>query len=289
MKKIISLAFVFIAITGFAQKTSNKLSFQKGQKLEVVTEANKNSSVELMGQSMETKVNSILTETLDVQDANNTGATVEHKVKHLKFDLTSPMQNQSFDSEKDADSGDMGKLLGKSLKNKYTMTLDPSGKITAVKSNADNPNDKNKDTADMSDLILSQLGMSIGLPRTGEASVFKILPEKEVSVGDSWTDSSSAEGQTKKTTYSVKSITANDIVLDYAEQLDINTKQQIMGMEATIITNDKSTGTITLDKASGLLKQKTIAMEEEGSMEAQGQKIPMKGKTNVTVTIRPAQ
>ena len=288
MKKIISLAFVFVAVTGMAQKANNKLSFQKGQKFEVVTETTKNSSVELMGQSMETKVNSTLTEVLDVQDANNTGATVEHKVKRLKFDLTSPMQNQSFDSEKDAGSGDMGKLLEKSLKNKYTMTLDPSGKITAVKSDDDNPNGKNPDAADMSDLISSQLGMSVGLPKSGEASLFKILPDKEVSVGDSWTDSSSAQGQTRKTTYTVKSITASDIVLDYTEQLDINTKQQIMGMEATIITNDKSTGTITLDKTSGLLKQKTIAMEEEGSMEAQGQKIPMKGKTNVTVSIRPA-
>ena len=288
MKKIISLAFVFAAVTGMAQKANNKLSFQKGQKFEVVTETTKNSSVELMGQSMETKVNSTLTEVLDVQDANNTGATVEHKVKRLKFDLTSPMQNQSFDSEKDAGSGDMGKLLEKSLKNKYTMTLDPSGKITAIKSDDDNPNGKNPDAADMSDLISSQLGMSVGLPKSGEASLFKILPDKEVSVGDSWTDSSSAQGQTRKTTYTVKSITASDIVLDYTEQLDINTKQQIMGMEATIITNDKSTVTITLDKTSGLLKQKTISMEEEGSMEAQGQKIPMKGKTNVTVTIRPA-
>lgn len=289
MKKLFLMASLALAVSGFAQKVNNKLNFQKGQKLEVLVESNKTSSVEVMGQSMETTVNSTVSEVLDVQDANNEGATIEHKVKQIKFDLTNPMQSQSFDSEKDADrNGEIGKMLEKTLKNKYTMTLDPTGKITAVKADDDNSND-NKDAAGMMELMKAQLGLSLGLPKEGEASNFKILPDKEVGVGDTWTDSSSANGQTRKTVYTVKSIADNDIVLDYTEQLNVNTTQQIMGMDATIKTNDQTTGTITLDKATGLLKQKTAVVEEEGTMEAQGQSIPVKGKTNITITVKPAQ
>jgi hypothetical protein len=289
MKKIFLIASLTLATAGFAQKVNNRLTFQKGQKLEVLVETNKNSSIEIMGQTMETKVTSAITEVLDVEDAGKEGATIEHKIKQVKFNLTNPMQSQSFDSEKDADrNGEIGKMLEKSIKNKYTMTVDPTGKITSVKVDDDNPNDKSKDMADMADLLSAQLGLNMGVPTVGDASSFKILPDNQVGVGDTWTDSSSSEGQTKKTTYTVKSITDGEVLLDFTELLNVNTTQQIMGTEATIKTNDKTAGTIILDRATGLLKQKKAIMEEEGTMEAQGQSIPMKGKTEITVTVKPS-
>lgn len=289
MKKIFFLVGIAVATTGFAQKVSNKLSFQKGQKLEVVVETNKTSNIELMGQSMDTKVNSTINELIDVADVSNNGATLEHSIKRMKFDVTNPMgPSQSFDSDKDADrNGEIGKMLAKTLKNKYTVTVDATGKIVAVRSDKDTS--KSED-ADMADLMASQLGMNSPNPKVGEASSFKILPDKAVGQGDSWTDSSSSEGQTRKTTYTVKSITDKEIILDYNELVSINTTQQIMGaVEATIKTTDKTTGTVTLDKATGLLKQKTGVMQEEGTMEAQGQTIPMKGTTNITMTVSPAK
>lgn len=289
MKKFFLVAGIAVASTGFAQKVNNKLSFQKGQKLEVVVETNKTSNIELMGQSMDTKMNSTINELIDVADVNNSGATLEHSIKRMKFDVTNPMgPSQSYDSDKDADrNGEIGKMLEKTLKSKYTVTIDPMGKIVAVKSDKDTS--KSED-ADMADLMASQLGMNSTNPKVGEASSFKILPDKAVGVGDTWMDSSAAEGQTRKTTYTVKNITDKDIVLDYNEVININTTQQLMGaMEATIKTTDKTTGTITLDRATGLLKQKTGVMQEEGTMEAQGQTIPMKGTTNISMTVSPAK
>lgn len=289
MKKFFLLAAIAIGSTGFAQKVNNKLSFQKGQKLEVVVETNKTSNIELMGQSMDTKMNSTVNELIDVADVNNTGATLQHSIKRMKFDVTNPMgPSQSFDSDKDADrNGEIGKMLEKTLNGKYTVTIDGTGKIVAVQSAKDSGK---SEEADMADLMASQLGMNSANPKVGEASTFKILPDKAVGQGDTWTDSSSSQGQTRKTTYTVKSITDKDIVLDYNEVININTTQQLMGaMEATIKSTDKTTGSITIDRATGLLKQKTGVMQEEGTMEAQGQTIPMKGTTNITVTVSPAK
>ena len=289
MKKIFFITGVAMATAGFAQKVNNKLSFQKGQKLEAVVQTEKTSTIELMGQSMDTKATSTINEVWDVQNADKNGATIQHTIKRMQFEASNPMgQSQSFDSDKEADrNGEIGKLLQKNLKTTYTITVDGAGKIISVQS--DDTASKNKNGADMGDLVSAQLGMNMLIPKTGDASAFKILPDKEVGIGDTWTDSSSTEGQKRTTSYTVKSITDKDIILDYTEQLNINTTQQIMpGMDAKIIATDKSTGAITLDRATGLLKQKTATMEEEGSMEAQGQTIPMKGKTKITMTVKPA-
>ena len=132
MKKIILFFVLGLSIQSFAQNA--KLNFQKGQKLEMTLESKKASSIELMGQAMESTVNSTVTTSYDVKDVNANGAVLEHKVKRLVFTAEGMGQKQSFDSEKEDDrNGELGKILEKSIKNKYTLTLDPSGKIINVK------------------------------------------------------------------------------------------------------------------------------------------------------------
>src|SRR5688572_29854985 len=101
MKKILLVLSVFLSLSVMAQNTGNKIKFQKGQKLEVVTETKKNAVAEFMGQSMETKANSIFTESFDIEDANENGATIEYKVKRLQVDFTIMGNEGSFDSEKE--------------------------------------------------------------------------------------------------------------------------------------------------------------------------------------------
>ena len=142
MKQFFLVAAVAISVTGFSQKINNKLLFQKGQKLEMVSKVNSVVSMEMMGQSMDTKIDATITRSFDVEDVANGAATIEHKMKRMQMSFESPMAgSQSFDSDKEADmKGDGGKAMEKALKNKYSMTVDAGGKITAVKSDDDNPN-----------------------------------------------------------------------------------------------------------------------------------------------------
>jgi hypothetical protein len=289
MKQVLSFALMALALNVSAQKINNKLTFQKGQKLELTTQIDKTANQELMGQSMESKVTATMTQVYDVQDATATGTTIEHKVKRLVFDANAMGQSQSFDSEKEGDlNGEMGKVLGKSIKNKYSMTLDPSGKITAVKSDDDNPNAKDDTNAGMVALLTSQLGLPLNVPKAGDVSLFKFLPSNEVSQGQSWVDSSSGNGMNTKMNYTVNTITNDEINLDYIGDSKLKTTQAIMGMDATINTTSKSTGKITLDRKTGLLKKKTAVITSEGTIEAGGQSIPSKEKTTITITVKPA-
>ena len=287
MKKILLIASLAVSVNSFAQNVSGKLNFQKGQKLEIVTETKKTTTMELMGQSMESTVNSTVTQVFDVTDANADSATIEHKIKRLVFAAEGMGNSQSFDSEKEADrKSEMGKIMEKNLKNNYKMTVDAYGKVISVKADANPSGTKNVQADAMAELASSKLGISIGLPKSGDASIFKILPSKQISQGDTWTDTASSKGQKRTTVYKVSGITATDILLDYTEAININTTQQIMGTDASIKSDDKVTGKITLDKATGLLKQKTATIDSTATMEAQGMSIPSTGKTTITITVK---
>jgi hypothetical protein len=290
MKKTLLVAFIAISVNSYSQKVTGKLNFPKNQKFEMVTETNKSATMELMGQSMESTVNSTMTEVFDITGTDGSGASIEHKVKHLVFTANGMGNSQSFDSEKEDDrKGEMGKIMEKSLKNKYTMSVDAFGKVTSIKLDDDNPNGKQDQKTDaMAELASTQLGLKLGLPKPGDASIFKILPDKEIAVGDSWTDSSSGNGQKRTTVYTVKSITDKEVTLDYTEDININTTQEIMGTQASMKSDDKVTGQIIIDKATGLLKQRTATMNTNATMEAQGMSIPSTGKTTITVTLKPA-
>ncbi|MGZ3979178.1 MAG: hypothetical protein ACXVKT_17060, partial [Flavisolibacter sp.] len=84
MKKILFMAAFGVSVTGFAQ-VNGKINFPKGQKIEMTTETKKTATTELMGQSMESTLNSSVTEVFDVVDVTAGGATIGHTVKHLVF------------------------------------------------------------------------------------------------------------------------------------------------------------------------------------------------------------
>jgi hypothetical protein len=180
----------------------------------------------------------------------------------------------------------LGKLFEKGLKNKYRMTVDGFGKITVVKADDNNPNTKKDEQDAMMAMLSAQFGFTAGLPKEGDASMFKFLPAKEITKGDSWIDSSSTEGQKKKTIYTVRSITDNDVVLDIAEEAITDATKQLMGSEAKVNTISKSTGLIMLDRATGLLKQKIYTIDLKGTIDAQGMSIPLTDKTTITVTVK---
>lgn len=280
------LLFAVIALSTSAVAQNNKISFTKGDKLELVTEVKKAMTQDVMGQTIESTVNSTITQTLDVEDVNATGATIEQKIKRILLNAEAMGQQQNFDSDKEGDrSGDIGKSMEKSLKNKYTMVIDGSGKIVSIKVDDDNPNASDKEDQ-LAQMLTAQMGFNFGVPKAGDKSVFALLPDKKLGKGDNWLDSASMEGVKRKTTYTVKDITDAEVILDFTEEVATATTQQMMGMDATINLKDKSTGTVVIDKKSGLFKQRTSNTTSEGTVEVQGMSIPMSGKTTIITSLK---
>lgn len=289
MKQVLFVLLFTISITAFSQKVSKQLNFPKGQKLEMVTEVKSVMAQEMMGQSMEFNINAVVTRMFDIEDVTPAGAVIEHKVKRMQFNFDGMGQSQSFDSEKEADmKGEMGKIVEKSIKNKYTMTVDQSGKITTVIADDDNPNQPAaKEDADMMGNMMSQFSSGMDIPKIGDVSDLSILPNREVGKGESWIDSLTKDKDEKgKITYTLSDITDNELLIDFTEEKSLVKTQETQGMEITISTKDRTTGKIVLDKKSGLLKQSNSTTNSEGTVEVMGQSMPMTTKVSKTVTVK---
>lgn len=282
MKKIFLPLMIAVSLSGFAQKASNKLSFQKGQKLEITTNMNVTTEM-MMG---ETTGNTITTEVYEIKDVAATGTTLEKSTKNMKFNMSLMGQEKSFDSDKPEDlKGDMGEPLKKILDTKVEFTVDESGKITAVKEEATKKK-KEDNGANMMTMFLSQMNPSAAAPKVGNASQFKFLPDYEVGKGDTWVDSSAVNGNAFKTVYTVKDITAGEVLLDFNGEGKIATTQEMMGMTMEIKGTVKSNGTVTLDKATGLLKQKTATTHTDTSTSVSGQDIASTSKMTAVTTVK---
>jgi hypothetical protein len=287
MKKIFLFAFLAVSAATFAQTVPNKLSFQKGQKFEVYTQLNRSSSQELMGQNMESSVTSAITASYDINDVVKEEATIESKIRRIKFDMSMMGREENFDSDnKDDLNSDMGKMIGKALDSKYTLTINPQGVVTNVKEDESAKKDKADPAAGMMGMMMGGMNTG-GAPKVGDPSLFKILPDKAVAKGESWTEDTKDASGTRKTTYTVTDITATEVLLNFVEESTLETKQEIMGNEAAISVKAKSNGTITLDKASGILKQKTFVTNSKENISAGGMTIPSTSKMTTTITVKP--
>lgn len=289
MKSFFLLGAVVLSSTLFAQKVPNKLAFQKGQKFEVITVVDNVNSMEMMGQSMDMKMNMTTTRTLDIGEVSKDIATIESKVKRMQFSFEGMGKTESFDSEKEEDmKGEGGKMAEKGLKNKYTMKVDGSGKILEVKADDDNPN-KN-DSVQQDDMMggaLQGVMEGFNLPKAGDRLELGILPSQAVSKGSTWTDTTSAnKDEKRKASYTVADVTDSEVLIDFTEEVSAKTMKENMGMEINIDRKDKSSGKITLDRKTGFLKQQVVTIKSEATAEMMGQTMPVNSTTTKTITVK---
>lgn len=285
MKKFFLLGAIGLALSGTAQKSGSVLTFPKGQKLEMTAQTKAVITQEVMGQPMDMNVNSTIVRSFDIEDVNNGTARIEHKIKRLQFDFDAMGQAQTFDSDKAEDmKSEIGRSLEKSIKNKYSMTVDPTGTIVSIKADDDNPNPKTK-SEDMVANMMGQFAEGLEIPKKGDIVSLKINTSGNLAKGISWVDSLSGEekGTVK---YTVADVTASEVMIDYVSEGTTKKKQEVGGgMEMDVNLKNKTTGTITIDKKSGLLKKRTVDSEGSGTMEVMGQSIPMKSKITGTINV----
>jgi hypothetical protein len=124
-------------------------------------------------------------------------------------------------------------------------------------------------------------------PKKGQNSFFKVLPDKEVGKGDTWTESSQDASSKQDAAYVISDINDSTIVVDFAANSVTITKAEMMGSETTTTMNNKSTGKIILDRLTGIIKEKTINTESNGSTEASFGTLPVTSKTTTTITVKP--
>ena len=101
----------------------------------------------------------------------------------------------------------------------------------------------------------------------------------DVGKGDTWKESYQTEAGRFDNEYTLSEITDSTIIIDMAGTSVTTSKMEIMtGMEITTTLNNKISGKIILDKASGIIRQRSTTTESNGTTEGMGGATPITSK-----------
>jgi hypothetical protein len=289
MKKIFSIAMM-VAISPLpilAQKVSGKLVFQQGQTFNIALDVKTKVSQEAGGNAIDFDLTGTAAHAYKVTNTTSDNSTLHHDVKRVSFKFDG-MGKYSFDSD---NKKDMDGLFGASAKDilskSFDIIIDPAGKTLLVKPEKIELA-KADDRLAIVFTMLKDVTNVVYPPKKNESSFFKILPDTAVGINDSWNDAGEDANGSFKTVYTLSSITDSTIIVSLKGSSASVTKAEMMGMQTTTSLKSSYTGTITLDKLSGIIKEKTITTESTGSTEAMGGNLPVTSKTTITIYVKPS-
>ena len=240
---------------------------------------------EANGQSIDFDVDGITTHAYQVTNTTDDNSTLRHTMKRISFNFDGMGAKRSFDSDnkKNIESAE-GKPIKEILAKTFDVIIDPAGKVLMVqpeKLDTTQVDYRMKMITDMMKDLLS----AVQPPKKGEPSFFQVLPATEVGVGDTWTEATDNANGKSNTTYTLSSITDSLIIVDFSGTSSTVNKAEMMGMETLTKMKSKSTGKITLNKATGIMKEKTITVESTGATEVMGNSLPLTSKTTIVVRV----
>lgn len=298
MKKInylVLIAAAIITIAGFEacqtakSSTSTKmLKFDlekgKGYDYEMII----NMDQEIMGQPM--KMDMTTYYSMDVSGDEGGIKTIISSFERFKMKTSVAGMNIDVDTDEEikGDSSDLktnplgaiNKMFGALKGQKFTMKVNPEGKITEVtgfENMAENmANSLGLDKEEKEEMMKGFKGQfNADEIKQNLERFWYIFPNKEVKVGDSWDKTTVMSGKmpgTYKSTYKVTEIEGDMVTLD-----EISKIQSKEG-EAISLTGEVK-GTLVVDSKSGLVVTADQDMDMKAS--AQGMSFDIKGKSKI--------
>jgi len=291
MKKISFSLFFLVACFAIvaAQKVNGKLKFEQGQTLEVSMKVKSTISQQAMGQAIDFTADASGDHSYKVTNTTEDNTTLNHKVQRISFLFDGMGQKRSFDSNVEKDmNGPFGKPIKDILEKKYDMIIDSAGKLMMAIPEKIVLSETDSRMAIITTMLKEVLDL-VQPPQKGRPGFFNVLPEGEGGKGDAWTTSYKTEGGKVETGYTLTDINDSTIVIDFAENSVTVSKAEMMGSETITTMNNKSTGKIILDRATGIIREKTMVTESNGNTEASFGTLPVTSKTTTTILVKPTR
>jgi Family of unknown function (DUF6263) len=268
------------------QPVSGKLLFEQGKTFNIQMEIKSSVAQQAGGQAIDFTVNGLALHSYNVRNVTDDNTTLQHKANKIGFTFDGMGQKRSFDSDNETDlNGPFGEPVKNLMNKEFNITIDPNGKALMVQPEK-SERVKADDRLTMVFTMLKDITDVVYPPEKGEASFFKILPAKETSKGESWTGSGQDENGKFSNEYTLTEITDSTIIVDFKGTAVTTNKATMMGTETSTTMNSTITGKIILDKTTGIIKEKTITTESNGTIEAMGGTMPVTSKTTIIVKVK---
>lgn len=287
MKKIASFLPVILVTTLLHAQTQviktvvpNKISLTIGQKITVQSSISIESS---LAPGMDVTNNSTSENILEVKSSTDKNYTIGSTLTKIKVNMDMMGQATTYDSEKKEDQeSEMGKAFAEKLNKPTDVILDiNTGKASVEKKIEEK---KNPVDGDPMQGLLKIMGDNGGDDAV-VTGAFEIVPQGK-NTGDNWSDSTVEKNMKVVRTYTLKSVTGKEAVIQLNMVMDAASTLSTQGMEVEFNSTTKTTGEIITDIETGLVKKKTTQADISGSFQLMGQAVPISAKANSTITYK---
>lgn len=284
MKRIHTL-LVCLVISGFmyAQPSATpkgsddvKIKLVNGQKITVESNTEIQAALTM---GMELNSSSSAVNALEVKSSSSNNYKISSVLTKMKVSMNMMGQSNVYNSDnKEGNSEEMAKYLDKKMNKQVDVLLDnKTGETTAEKSN-----NKKADDAEDADPTAGLMKMFVdNSDEAVVASAFEIIPAGK-SAGDSWGDSTTEKGSKTVRTFTLKSITGNEGLIQSVIVSTGTNKLNFQEMEFEVKSETRSNVEIIVDISTGLVKKRTITADISGRIQMMGQDMPISAKATTT-------
>ena len=249
------LVLVALATLSFMAKDGITLRLrpEQGKTYTLTSKANMMMMMEMQGQTMNMSQNMETRQTFTAKEVSDAQSTLETQIEAIKMTMSQMGMKFEYDSEHPEKTSPMlasqTKEIEERLHKPTDITYDALGKLVG-------------------DSTVSQLGVIIELPET------------EITVGSSWTTTTSQETSgvefSADITYTVKAISKKSIDLTYTGKVNGN----VADISGTY------EGTASIDPQTGIMTNNSQKQNISMTINEQGMSIPMTIVGNTTVEVK---
>ena len=274
MKRIyISFVCLAVSVSAFSQAS---LKLVNGQK--IIIESNTDIQASLtMG--MELTSSSATVNALEVKNSTTNNYNISNALTKMKVNMNMMGQSNSYNSDnKEGNNEEMAKIFDEKMNKQVDVLVDNKTGAASIEKK------KVKKADDAEDADPTAGLMKMFADNSDEAIVagaFELVP-KGKSIGDSWADSTTDKDTKVVTTYTLKSITGNEAVIQSMIVATGKNKLNFQEMEFEVKSETKTNGEIVTDISTGLVKKRTNVADITGSIQMMGQDMPISAKATTT-------
>jgi len=276
MKKLLFMAALFACTGIYAQDKKTSIVLNPNQVITINSQSTQKAN---MGMGMETNSNNTTVVESKVTATGKDNYTISSKVKRMVIEADMMGNHSSFDSDKKEDlESDMGKAIAPLLEEEMIATLD---KNTGEWKNEQKA-EENKEENPLEEMMTAISGSS---PQGLSGGIYFQLPAyfKE---GAAWSETKTVKDVKSTTNYTIKTITDNIVVVGYNSTMVGTTQTEMQGMQVDVDIDSKSTGEITVDGKTSLVKKKSSKDDINSTLNMGGQTMPITSSVETTTTIQ---
>ncbi len=282
--KRIYISFICLAFSGIAiaqpinngSASSEKIRLANGQKITVESTTEIEASLAM---GMQLNSSTAVINMLEVKNSTPDHYIISNTLTKLKMTNDMMGQSNNYDSEnKTGNSEEMSKLFDDKVNKSVDVTINnTTGQAVGEK--------KKQKQADVDETNATADFMKIFSDNASDDAVvsgaFEMVP-KGKSVGDTWADTTSGKDMKTIRSFTLKSITGNEAVIQIKAVTTSVNKLNFQEMEFEVKSETKTNGETVTDMSTGLVKKRTRVADITGSIQMMGQDMPITAKSSTT-------